>query len=133
MRSIRRVFPFFRDDSDRLLTRPYAVSFVTSPAVNAGAVRKNEPGSIAKIESTMQRRIDSVLAIARRHGHKALVLGAWGCGVFRNEPADIARWFHDALTYRPQFTGAFERVVFAVLDRSEKTPIFHAFQDAFAG
>ena len=28
--------PVFRDDEDRLLDRPYPVSFVTAPAVNAG-------------------------------------------------------------------------------------------------
>src|SRR5690242_5063046 len=42
--------PVFRDDDDRLLARPYAVSFVTAPAVNAGAVHRNEPRQAHRIE-----------------------------------------------------------------------------------
>ena len=34
-----------------------------------------------------------VLAVARDQGHRALVLGAWGCGVFRNDPAQVAAAF----------------------------------------
>src|SRR6185437_10556724 len=33
--------PVFRADNDSLLDHPYPVSFVTAPAVNAGAVRTN--------------------------------------------------------------------------------------------
>lgn len=124
--------PVFRDDEDALLAVPYSVSMVTSPAVNAGAVRNNEPDNVAKIEATMRQRIASVLAIARNHGHRALVLGAWGCGVFGNEPTHVARWFRDALTTLPESKGAFERVTFAVLDVADGTPTVNAFQRSFA-
>jgi uncharacterized protein (TIGR02452 family) len=124
--------PVFRDDDDSLLTSPYMVSMVTSPAANAGAVGKNEPENVAKLEETMRQRIESVLAIARKHRHRALVLGAWGCGVFANDPSNVARWFRDALTLRPQFRGAFNRVVFAVLDRAEETTTYTAFEQTLA-
>jgi uncharacterized protein (TIGR02452 family) len=123
--------PVFRDDHDVLLPTPFTVSVVTSPAVNAGAVCKNEPQRVALIEETMRHRIASVLAIARKHGHRALVLGAWGCGVFRNNPFDMAQWFRDALT-APEFNGAFDHVVFAVLDFADGTPTFDAFRDTVA-
>lgn len=125
--------PVFRDDEDALLPLPYTVSMVTSPAVNAGAVRKNEPHNIPKVAPTMQHRIESVLAIAREHRHRALVLGAWGCGVFANDPADVARWFRDALTLQPRFANAFDRVIFAVLDFADGTPTFDAFDRTLAG
>lgn len=124
--------PVFRDDADTLLHLPYTVSIVTSPAVNAGAVLKNEPENLGKIDKTMQHRIESILAIARKHRHHALVLGAWGCGVFANDPGDVARWFREALTSRSQFAGAFDRVVFAVLDFADGTPTFNAFNETFA-
>jgi uncharacterized protein (TIGR02452 family) len=60
-----------------------------------------------------------------------LVLGAWGCGVFKNDPQDIAQWFHAALTVNPLFSGAFESVVFAVFDRSTIQENFRAFYDLF--
>ncbi|MEZ4709356.1 MAG: TIGR02452 family protein [Caldilineaceae bacterium] len=124
--------PVFRRDDDGLMVEPYSVSIVTAPAVNAGAVRKNERRNVAKIRPCMEERIGSVLAVARQHGHRTLVLGAWGCGVFRNDPADVAQWFAEALRADTRFAGAFEKVVFAVLDLAEGAPTLHAFQSVFA-
>jgi uncharacterized protein (TIGR02452 family) len=31
------------------------------------------------------------------HSHRRLVLGVWGCGVFRNDPATVAEAFAGAL------------------------------------
>lgn len=123
--------PVFRDDDDNLILDPYTVSIVTSPAVNAGAVRKNEPDNLSLIRPTMKERIRSVLAVGRHHGHDSIVLGAWGCGVFGNDPSDIARWFADALQFDESFVGAFRHVVFAVLDSADGTPRFNAFRDVF--
>ncbi|MEZ4656980.1 MAG: TIGR02452 family protein [Caldilineaceae bacterium] len=124
--------PVFRHDDDALMAAPYSVSIVTAPAVNAGAVRKNEQENIARIRPCMEERIRSVLAVARQCGHRALVLGAWGCGVFGNDPADVAQWFADALLADARFAGAFARVIFAVLDFGEGAPTFQAFQSVFA-
>ena len=41
----------------------------------------------------MLGRMEKVLALALVHGHEVLVLGAWGCGVFGNDPALVAGWF----------------------------------------
>lgn len=35
----------------------------------------------------------SMLSLVVVHGHRSLVLDAWGCGVFKNDSADVARWF----------------------------------------
>ncbi len=123
--------PVFRTDDDALLQEPYFVSVVTSPAVNAGAVRKNEPSSVSLIPQIMHTRIRSVLAVARKHGHDAIVLGAWGCGVFGNDPCDIATWFADAIFEDSRFAGKFSRVVFGVLDFAEGAPTFEAFRQVF--
>jgi len=109
--------PVFRDDRDQLLEAPYLVSFVTAPAVNAGVVRRREPENVGTIEDVMRGRIEKVLSLAVIHHHETLVLGAWGCGVFRNNPKDVARWFGDHLTGSGLFSRSFRRVVFAVLDR----------------
>jgi uncharacterized protein (TIGR02452 family) len=123
--------PVFRNDDDTLIARPYVVSIVTSPAVNANAIRKNEPEAISLIAPTMEQRIRSVLAVARKHEHRAIVLGAWGCGVFGNEPTDVARGFASALQTDSCFCGAFDRVVFAVLDFADGTPTFNSFDRVF--
>ena len=54
----------------------------------------------------------------------SLVLGAWGCGVFRNDPAVVAAVFA-ALLARSQ--GRFDHVVFAVLDNQQGAPTRAAF------
>jgi uncharacterized protein (TIGR02452 family) len=71
-----------------------------------------------------------VLTIAAAHGHDALVLGAWGCGVFGNDTQEIAELFHSALSYH--FQGVFTRIVFAVLDWSEERRFIGPFQRLFA-
>jgi uncharacterized protein (TIGR02452 family) len=71
-----------------------------------------------------------VLAIAAAHGHAAPVLGAWGCGVFKNDPVEVADLFAAAL--RGPFRGAFATVVFAVLDRSPERRVIGPFERTFA-
>ena len=109
--------PVFRDDGDHLIDEPWCVSMITAPAVNAGAVRSNEPENRSRIPEVMARRIEYVLALAAHHGHDALVLGAWGCGVFANEPREVARQFAAQLIGEGRYAEAFSEVVFAVLDR----------------
>jgi uncharacterized protein (TIGR02452 family) len=106
--------PVLRDDEGDLLDPYYLCSFITAPAVNAGAVRDR---SRHTIRAEMARRVRKVLTIAAGHGHDAVVLGAWGCGVFKNDPDDVAELFRESLG--GEFHGAFARVVFAVLDWSE--------------
>jgi uncharacterized protein (TIGR02452 family) len=110
--------PVFRDDAGRLAEEPYAVTFLSAPAVNAGAVRDNQPASVSRIRPTMARRLERVLSVAAAHPCDALILGAWGCGVFRNKPADVVESFHKALGPRGAFHGAFPLVVYAVYDRT---------------
>ncbi|WP_426340145.1 TIGR02452 family protein [Pseudoduganella sp. S-14] len=123
--------PVFRDDDYGLLDEPYLASMVTAPAVNRGAVARNEPERLGELEAAMLARIEMLLALAVHHGHTALVLGAWGCGVFGNQPSDMARWFAMHLLRSPKYRNAFEHVVFAVLDR--KGAAVAAFEALFTG
>ena len=110
--------PVFRLDEGQLLDEPYFCSFLTSPAVNVGALHQRDRRG-DEIRRVMEERVGRVLGVAAVHGHEVLVLGAWGCGVFRNDPGMIAELFQVALAGR--FRGAFTHVVFAVLDSSGDT------------
>lgn len=123
--------PVFRDDDYGYLDQPFLASFVTAPAVNRGAVARNEPGRLGELEGIMLGRIAKLLSLALHHGHKTLVLGAWGCGVFGNEPATMAAWFARLLRDDAAYVRAFETVCFAVLDRRQDGT-FAAFQAQFA-
>jgi uncharacterized protein (TIGR02452 family) len=105
--------PFFRDDQLSLVPSAFFASILTSPAPNAGEVRVREPLSASKIDDVLYERGRQILLVAREHGHRALVLGAWGCGVFRNDPEKVAEMWHYHL-HKPEFAGAFDRVVFAI-------------------
>jgi uncharacterized protein (TIGR02452 family) len=124
--------PVFRDDEDDLLEDPYPVSFVTAPAVNTGAVRAREPENIARIEAVMFARIEKVLSLAVVQGLEALVLGAWGCGVFANNPEQVASGFAQHLTGAGLFRTAFRKVAFAVLDRTPGDLVIGPFARQFA-
>ena len=121
--------PVFRDDDDRLLEAPWEVTIITSPAPNAGAIAKNDPVSSESIEPTFRRRIEQVLAAAAVFDQTALVLGAWGCGVFANDPTMVARRFGEFLLDDGPFARAFEHVTFAVFDRKGQS--FAAFDQVF--
>lgn len=111
--------PVFRDDRGTLLDTPFRAGFLTSPAPNAGTIRRQEPDREPEIPAALARRAQLVLEVAALHGYRGLVLGAWGCGVFQNDPAQVAEAFRALLAGR--FAGAFERVVFGVLDRKAET------------
>lgn len=125
--------PVFRDDSDRLIDRPYRVSMITSPAVNAGAVRQNEPHRINQIDRVMRERTEKILSVAFVHGYRNLVLGAWGCGVFKNDPALVAGLFRDFLAEGGLFRGLFQRISFGVLDNTSGKTTIAPFQRLFNG
>ncbi|HEY8505080.1 MAG TPA: TIGR02452 family protein, partial [Gemmataceae bacterium] len=125
--------PVFRGDDNELLPEPYLVSILTAPAVNAGALRRNEPHNLDRIAPVMSGRIEKLLSLALVHGHAALVLGAWGCGVFRNDPAAVAGWFAEHLTGDGRFRDVFDTVVFAVLDTSADGEVIRPFADRFGG
>ena len=113
--------PVFRDDKGGFLAQPYPVTFLTAAAPNLGAIRQNQPELIAEVPAILRRRAARVLAVAAAHGHRRLVLGAWGCGVFGNDPAVVAGAFAEALR-----DGPFDQVVFAVLgpNRDAFTAVF---------
>ena len=107
-----------KDEEGDLVEELAYCSIITAPAVNTGVVLRNEPDNIDKIESVMKRRIDMVLAICKKHGYDVLVLGAWGCGVFRNDPEVIAEMFSELLNGK--YKNQFKRVVFSIYSRNER-------------
>ena len=140
--------PVIRDATDEsFLEETYPVAFITCAAPNANALPKRRH---REIESAFRRaarkldtRVDLGPVIARTkdrepahhraiagHGHDAIVLGAWGCGVFGNEPAMVAGLFREAL--EGPYSNCFARAVFAVLDRTRDERVLGTFREALA-
>ncbi len=123
--------PVFRDDDGALLDAHQLAGFITSAAPNAGAMATNRPDELGLIEDTLIDRAEGVLALAAAHGYRRLVLGAWGCGVFRNDPAMVAGVFARHLKHG-DWSERFERVRFSVLDRANDATTFAAFERALS-
>ena len=61
-----------------------------------------------------------------------LVLGAFGCGAFRNPPALVADAFQELLRRDPLLAAAFKEIVFAVYCPPQDDTNYRVFRDAFA-
>lgn len=122
--------PVFRLDSGILLDEPYTCAFLTCPAVNARVALERDPMCGPTIRDVMAPRIERVLAIAAAHGHANLILGAWGCGAFGNDPREIATLFRAALA--GPYRGVFASVVFAIVDWSPTRRFIGPFEQAFS-
>ncbi len=116
--------PVFRTDDGTELPLPWLLSFITCAAPYAPHIGQPQAGDLLK------KRIHRVLAIARAYGHATLVLGAWGCGAFENDPYRTATDFRQAL--ENDYGGAFSDVVFAITDWSPERKFLGPFRDVFA-
>lgn len=116
--------PVFRKDDGTTLDHPWLLSFITCAAPYAPGVGQPRAGDLD------QHRIHRVLSIARAYRYVTLVLGAWGCGAFQNDPIRTAADFRSAL--ENDFSGAFSEVVFAITDWSAERRYLGPFRDVFA-
>jgi uncharacterized protein (TIGR02452 family) len=116
--------PFFRNEQHLFLDKPFELSIITAPAPNLNVAQEIDKSAVNKI---LVNRMDKILQVAQSHGHKNIVLGAWGCGAFGNDPADVAELFKSALIVLP----AFEHVTFAVYDTREPPVVYETFKQIF--
>ncbi|WP_053232092.1 TIGR02452 family protein [Sandaracinus amylolyticus] len=116
--------PVLRDDAGTLLEAPWPCSFLVAAAPNRRELDPDEDTA-----PVMAERIARILDVAAAHEHRALVLGAFGCGVFRNDPIEVAGLFASAL--EGSHAGVFDVVRFSVLDTSEEGATFRAFAARF--
>lgn len=119
-----------RDDYGHLQAPGSPFGVITAAAPNRRAAReKGLSDKLARdFDGALAMRIDLILHTACHVGHDGLVLGAWGCGVFGNDPITVAGMFQSALTGK--YAGAFRHVVFAVPSRFDQV-CFDAFASVF--
>jgi uncharacterized protein (TIGR02452 family) len=120
----------FRDDAGTLLEDPYGLAILTMPAPNRGAMPVDST-EIAEVPATFRRRMEQILAFAAEFHYDTLILGAWGCGAFRNDPAEVAGIFAEVLA--DGWAPCFERICFAVFDPSRDGHIRAAFESRLNG
>jgi len=102
--------------------------------------RESELKGYALLEEPVSLSFITVAGMNRplANGHDSLVLGALGCGAFRNPPRHVARLFHEVMD-EPEFRNRYRRIVFAILDdhnahqKHNPEGNFKPFADEFAG
>ena len=112
--------PFFRDEANAFLETPFLLSIISAPAPNMHGMEIDEE----LLRTTISRRALKVLHVAAEHGHTHLILGAWGCGAFCNDPLMVANIFKEVLKKVP----VFNHVCFAVYDTRPETPLYKTFK-----
>lgn len=107
----------FREEESngfRLMEEPRELGFISVAGMNRPQLRTD--GMIADhLVEPIRHKIRTILRIGLIHGHDSLVLGALGCGAFRNPPAHIARLFHEVILEN-EFADKYRHISFAILE-----------------
>lgn len=104
----------------------YSVDVLTCPAPNVSTIRISDM-ELMKIH---KRRGSHIISIAVENNIDVLVLGAFGCGAFGNNPEIVARVYKEIL---PQFTGYFKEIRFAVYCSPRNTKNYDVFRKVLNG
>ena len=117
----------------------YKVNVITCAAPNlrdrpSNAMNPNAGNTAAKIanqelHALLETRIRRIFKVAAAEGNEILILGAFGCGAFRNPPdvvADVFRQITD------EYGKYFETIEYAVFHTERETENYKAFKRAFS-
>lgn len=90
----------------------FDISVVSSAAYNLkqSKIKVNS----GQYNAGMKHKIRNQLRTAVKHGHRNLVLSAFGCGSFQNDPATVAGFYQNVLS-ESEFADSFDLVQFAIV------------------
>lgn len=118
---------FFRTGDFKLAEETKVVTVVTSAAVNMGQVLKHWE-SEEEAKKVMKNRMRKILKLMASEGCETVVLGAFGCGVFKNKPEDVANnWLE--LLVDEDMKKLFKKIVFAIYDKTGKKGNYEIFKE----
>ena len=99
---------------------------ITCAAPNKTAAQKYYNVSDEENSEVLKERIEFVLKIAQDNGVDNLILGAYGCGVFGQDPLEVAKIFKEFLSGKYK---CFNKVIFAIPNKLEVN--YRCFQRIF--
>lgn len=130
----------FKSDTDYPELLPesewYSVDVITCAAPNLRhgfRIHDDRLDEIVVLDSEEQYRIHlsrakHIYNVVLANGVRRLVLGAFGCGAFRNDPEAVAKAFKDALA---DYDGQFEEIVFAIYHQPYESKNYEVFRNIF--
>lgn len=96
-----------------------------SNRMNSGDGDRKVDISAAELKRLHVWRLTRILDVAVQKGVEAIILGAFGCGAFRNDPEVVAS---AALEVIPNYVGEFKVIEFAVYCRPDDLSNYYAFR-----
>lgn len=99
--------PFAPDDSDEP-GAPITIDVISCAAPNCNRIPMSKKKELEKI---IYERLEACMVLPYQYGCETLILGAWGCGVFKNDPQMIANTFSTLIR---KYGNAYKRIVFAI-------------------
>lgn len=123
-----------KSDMYNNLFRPSVVNVITCSAPNLRNIPSNQYNRENGIKPSISdddllklhtERAIKILSVAARNGNENIILGAFGCGAFRNDPEIVARAYADAIG---KFNGIFRNIEFAVYCRPGDSTNFDVFK-----
>lgn len=121
-----RVLFEFKNKKEELA---YFPNVITCAAPNVSAYFKycatRSPEEEIKVAEILRKRVEFILNVAYANHITKLILGAFGCGVFSNDPYVLSAIFLDLLTNR--FENCFDSIIFAIPDEKNRYPFIKTF------
>ena len=117
------------------MEKPFQCGVITCAALNLGgrySLRLTPDGRMPEAAKPITKnKIRAILRMGLRHGHDSLVLGAFGCGAFKNPPEEVSELFRTVL-YEDEFRDRYRLIVFAIInDHNAKGRNLEAFRKTF--
>lgn len=128
------------DDQYRLMAEDawYRVDVITcaapnlrnnpSNAMNPGSGANVSDLSVAQLRQLHKKRLQKMLSIAKKEKEEVLILGAFGCGAFRNPAWVVSEAFHEVIQ---EFLYDFRVIEFAVYCRPRDVSNYETFCKVF--
>lgn len=127
---------FFREGLDcTFMEQPYQCAVITCAALNLNgrySIGLTADGHMPdEAKEITSHKVRAILRLGLLKGHDSLVLGAFGCGAFKNPPLEVAQIFKSVLA-EPEFKNRFRLVTFSIIeDHNSNNANFNAFKQVF--
>ena len=105
------------------------VDVITSAFPNLRHLKEKEI-DYDKLKDIYDRRIENVFQLALHEGVENLILGAWGCGVFKNDPSQVAESY---LRIQKKYDGLFKTIIHPVFCKKGEEENFTTFFKVLTG
>ncbi|KAF8534388.1 hypothetical protein BDD12DRAFT_756583, partial [Trichophaea hybrida] len=116
---------------------PEVVSVFSVAALDLrGIIKDDEAKTYANNEhrEIMKDKIRLILRVAARRKQRRLVLGALGCGVFKNPPEQVANMFLEVFQEQEFYGGWWREIKFAILcDKNKLDRNYEVFYNVLDG